>query len=116
MKGFGVIGKIIGEKLRLLRTEKKESLEEVARHIEMSESKKLSKSLLSRYERGKVDPGVNVLIKLVLYYNVSLDWLFGLTEDRRPIKGNNPFSELPDEKKDKAMSYIEFLKDSDNDG
>ena len=116
MEEFKIISGIIGERLRLLRTEKDVSLEEVAKHIELSETKRLSKSLLSRYERGKVDPGVRALVGLAKYYNVSLDWLFGLTEDRKPVNTDNPLLELPDEKKDKAMSYIEFLKDSDNNG
>jgi transcriptional regulator with XRE-family HTH domain len=102
--------KIIGKNLRTLRLEKDESLEEVARQTG------LSKSLLSRYERGLVDPGLKALSNLVRYFNVSLDWLFGFTEDRRPIDTDNPLSELSDEKKDKAISYIEYLKDSGNDG
>jgi len=102
--------KIIGERLNLLRAEKSESLEEVAKHTG------LSKSLLSRYERGLVDPGLKALVNLARYFNVSLDWLFGFAEDRKPINTNNPLTTLSDEKREKAISYIEFLKGSDNNG
>ncbi|MDP4128287.1 MAG: helix-turn-helix transcriptional regulator [Bacillota bacterium] len=96
--------KVIGEKLRQLRLEREESLEEVARKTE------LTKSLLSRYERGLVDPGLKALRNLVTYFNVSLDWLFGFTEDRRPINTSNPLEGLSDKKKVEVISYIEFLK------
>ena len=97
--------KIIGERLRELRTEKNESLEDVAKKTS------LSKSLLSRYERGLVDPGLRSLKNLVIYFNVSLDWLFGFTEDRTPIKlDDNPLKGLSDKKKIEVISYIEYIK------
>lgn len=99
--------KIIGQKLRQLRTERNESLEEVANKTD------LSKSLLSRYERGMVDPGLKALTNLVRYFNVSLDWLFGFSEDRRPINIKNPLSDLPIEKQVEAISYIEYLKNKE---
>lgn len=96
--------KIIGERLRELRAEKDESLEDVAKKT------KLSKSLLSRYERGLVDPGLKSLTSLVRYFNVSLDWLFGFTEDRKPISVNDPFLGLNDAKKIEVIQFIEFVK------
>jgi len=96
--------KIIGERLKELRSEKEESLEEVARKTG------LSKSLLSRYERGLVDPGLRALTSLVKYFNVSLDWLFGFAEDRRPINTDNPLSDLSDAKKIEVISFIEYVK------
>ena len=97
----------IGIKLRELRIERDESLEDVAKNTE------LSKSLLSRYERGLVDPGLKALSNLARYFNVSLDWLFGFTEDRKPINTNNPLSDLSDAKKIEAISYIEYLKNKE---
>lgn len=95
---------VIGEKLRMLRTEKDESLEDVAKKIG------LSKSLLSKYERGIVDPGLKALSRLVRYFDVSLDWLFGFTEDRKPINRDNPLSELNRDKQLEVIKYIEYLK------
>ena len=99
--------KIIGKNLKLLRDERGESLEDVAKKTG------LSKSLLSRYERGLVDPGLKALSNLVKYFNVSLDWLFGFSEDRRPIDTDNPLSDLSEEKKVEAISYIQYLKNKE---
>jgi transcriptional regulator with XRE-family HTH domain len=96
--------KVIGTKLRELRNERDESLEDVARKTG------LSRSLLSRYERGLVDPGLKALTNLVRYFNVSLDWLFGFTEDRRPINTDNPLSELTEAKQLEVISFIEYVK------
>lgn len=96
--------KQIGERLRELRLEKDVSLEDVARVTGVS------KSLLSKYERGIVDPGLRQLRKLITYYSVSLDWLFGFTEDRKPISINDPLRGLTDEKKIEAISFIQYLK------
>jgi len=95
---------IIGEKLRELRIENEESLEDVAKKTG------LSKSLLSRYERGLVDPGLKSLTNLVKYFNVSLDWLFGFTEDKKPINVDNPLADLSEAKKVEVISFIEYVK------
>lgn len=99
--------KEIGERLKILRSEKDVSLEDVAKITGVS------KSLLSKYERGLVDPGLRALSKLVRYYNVSLDWLFGFTEDREPISIDNPLTGLTDEKKIEAISFIQYLKNKE---
>ena len=96
--------KQIGERLKELRIEKDVSLEDVAKVTGVS------KSLLSKYERGIVDPGLRQLRKLITYYNVSLDWLFGFTEDRKPISVNDPFLGLNDAKKIEVIQFIEFVK------
>jgi len=96
----------IGDKLKELRKEKGESLEEVAKFIGSS------KSLLSKYERGASEPGLRVLKKLADHFNVSLDYLFGFTNDRQPIvaeKIQELFSELDEAKKKEAIRYLQFL-------
>jgi len=90
----------IGRKLHELRIEKDVSLEETG----------VSKSLLSRYERGLVDPGLRALSKLTKYYGVSLDWLFGFAKDRTPINTDNPLEGLPVQKQLEVIAFIEFIK------
>jgi len=99
--------KELGERLKVLRIEKSESLEDVAKITG------INKSLLSKYERGQVDPGLKALRKLVKYFNVSLDWLFGFSEDRAPISINDPLKGLTDEKKVEAISFIQYLKNKE---
>lgn len=36
-----------------------------------------------RYEAGRALMPIHLLIKVAIYYNVSLDYLCGLTDDRR---------------------------------
>jgi len=99
--------KEIGERLRMLRTEREESLEDVAKITN------ISKSLLSRYERGLIDPTLRPLRKLSQYYSVSLDWLFGFAESRTPISVNDPLAGLTDEKRVEAIHFIQYLKDKE---
>lgn len=43
-------------------------------------------SLYSKYERGEREAPLNVMIKLAKFYKTSVDYLVGLTEDRRPYR------------------------------
>ena len=43
----------------------------------------------SRYENGKLDIPTDIWKKLAEYYNVSIDYIMGLTSDRTPYKRNN---------------------------
>lgn len=59
------------ERLRNLRGEK--SLQEVAKDIE------ISRATLGYYESGDRKPDIEILLKIAKYYNVSCDYLLGLT-------------------------------------
>lgn len=107
-----LLGKI-GNVLKELRTEKGVTLEEVAQSIGST------RSLLSKYERGASEPGLRQLKKLADYYDVSLDYLFGFTDEKRPVitseKLNELFEPLSVEKKKEAIRYLQFLNTvSDN--
>jgi len=97
----------IGVVLKELRSEKDATLEEVAQSIGST------KSLLSKYERGASEPGLRNLKKLADYYDVSLDYLFGFTNEKRPVitseKLNDLFSGLTVNKKREAIRYLQFL-------
>ncbi len=41
----------------------------------------MSQNTVSRYETGEREPGIAELIKLADYFNVSLDYLTGRTDD-----------------------------------
>lgn len=93
---------LIGERLRSLRADK--SLEDIAKVTG------ISKSLISKYERGLTDPGSKALVKFARHYNVSLDWLLGFTDDPTPIRIK---SNLSFESKENILSYIEFIKNKE---
>lgn len=97
----------IGVILKDLRSEKNATLEEVAQSIGST------KSLLSKYERGASEPGLRNLKKLADYYDVSLDYLFGFTDEKHPVisseKLNDLFSGLTVSRKKDAIRYLQFL-------
>ena len=60
-----------------------------------SEELGISQSLLSHYEKGIRECGLDVLVKVANYYNVSTDYLLGRTQNP---SGNTPKAEdIPNE-------------------
>ena len=59
--------------MTLLRKERKLSQKKVAADLDIAQA------LLSHYENGKREPGLNFLIQAANYYNVSVDYLLGRT-------------------------------------
>ena len=47
---------------------------------------KCDRSLYSKYERGERDIPLNIMVKLALFYNTSVDYLVGLTNEIKPYK------------------------------
>jgi transcriptional regulator with XRE-family HTH domain len=45
-------------------------------------------SLYSKYERNERDLPLNVAIKLANYYKTSLDYIIGLTDEKKPYPRN----------------------------
>ena len=41
----------------------------------------MSQNTISRYETGEREPGINELIKIADYFNVSIDYLVGRTDN-----------------------------------
>lgn len=59
--------------MKLLRKQKGETLEEMARNLGTSQQ------VLSRYERGERQPDFEMLLKFADYFGVSVDYLIGRT-------------------------------------
>jgi len=68
---------------------------------------KIGSSLISKYERGKADPGSIKLKKFARFYRVSMDWLLGFTNDPTPIIVDSSLSE---ESKAEIIQYMNILK------
>lgn len=64
------------KRIKDLRIDHDLTLRELAQKLEISER------TLARYENGVSKPTVDVLIKLALYFNVSIDYVCGMTEER----------------------------------
>ena len=65
------------ERLRMLRERRR-----VSRYV-VSELCGLNRSAIRRYERGEREPGLKELVSIADYFEVSLDYLTGLTDNPR---------------------------------
>ena len=65
-------------RLRELRTER--NLTQLRLAMELN----TTQNTISRYETGEREPGISELISLAEYFSVSVDYLIGLTDERKP--------------------------------
>ena len=68
---------ILAERLALLRRERDMTQKEVGQELG------ISLNSYQRYETNEREPTAPVLVQLAKFYNVSLDYLVGLKDDRR---------------------------------
>lgn len=71
---------MIYQRIRDLREDNDLKQREIAAHLNCSQR------VYSNYEMGQRDIPTEVLIKLALYYNVSTDYLLGLTNNPKRNK------------------------------
>ena len=77
----------IGEKIKLLRKEKQLTIDMIvadmnAKYPELA----INKSMLSRWENNQNVPSLDNAKYLSMYFDVSLDFLIGLTDVRTPSR------------------------------
>ena len=65
-----------GEKLKMLRTSKGLSQNQLAKRL------LITKSMISAYENSIRLPSYDVLFKIVLFFHVSIDYFFGYEKRR----------------------------------
>lgn len=65
-----------GERLKELR------IEDGLTQIQLAEILDVSKSNISKYEAGSVEPNLEIIIKIALHFAVDTDYLLGLTNKR----------------------------------
>ena len=76
----------LGNKLKELRTERDLTLDMVVYDMKHKFNIEITKGHLSRWENGKNNPSSRLAKYLCLYYNVSLDYLLGLTKTKAPVR------------------------------
>ena len=86
---------MIGNRLRMLREARGLTKKQVAIDLQMPYTTYL------HYENNANQPNLEVLIKLALYYSISIDWLLGYT----PPNKNNP----PPDKWEAMREHLEML-------
>lgn len=107
------------ERLRNLRKEKQITIEQLANDLGSA------KSTISRYENGLREPKKDFLELLSKYFNVSVDYLLGNTNERNLHKEKSKLDsnvktiaahrlgnieDLDDDAIDKINEYIEFIR------
>ncbi|NFH89142.1 helix-turn-helix transcriptional regulator [Clostridium botulinum] len=102
-----------GERLRELRIEKDLTQEELANYFG------LHKTRISQYELNKRQADDEMKKKFARYFNVSLDWLMGLTDIRNytddnevtiALHSDTEYDDLPDEARKEINNFIEYIK------
>ena len=103
---------ILGERLKKLRTAKGISQKELAEIVDVS------KSAISKYESGILEPNIRVQLLLARTFNVSVDYLIGNTdfnilEDNKELqKLKDVFTQLNENNRILALArMIELLKE-----
>lgn len=71
------------DRLKELRQENEQSLEDVAQGINKQFGTNLNRSTVLRYETGECDPKVTVASYFAKFYGVSMDYLIGLVDDKQ---------------------------------
>lgn len=66
----------IGKRLKLLRIEHNKTQKDLANYLQIAEQ------AYQRYEYGTREPKLDNVKKLALYYNVTSDYLLGLTDKK----------------------------------
>ena len=96
---------MIGEKLTILRKSKKISQKQLAEIIGVR------KSAVSLYETNKNDPTDPIKIKLAKYFDVSLDYLLGITDYKVKSYNENNFVKLPENVSEEEKLLIQHFVD-----
>lgn len=76
----------IGDRLTNLRKEQQLTMDMLVEDINYKYNLSINKSMVSRWERNENDPSLDMAIVLCKYFNVSLDYLIGLTDVKTPAR------------------------------
>ncbi len=98
---------MIGERLRGLREDADLTQDQLAKILQ------INKFSISSYERNKSEPPDSVKIAIAKHFNVSIDYLLGMTKSPRPYAGKDGYIKLPagfpEKYKNKLLEYIDYL-------
>ncbi len=105
---------MFGDRLRIVRKERNLKQSDLATKLNVSPS------TIGMYEQGRRDPDTETVKFLANYFNVSTDWLLGVSNIRNPYECKDDISIvtyqnlnesiLCKEDMEKIKEYIEFLK------
>lgn len=101
----------IAKRLRMLRESKGMTLQEIADILG------IPKTTYASYEQAKSEPNISMIVKIVEYYGISVDWLLGVGEyakspppESRWKALQDVLESLPEQEVKDLMLYLDFLK------
>lgn len=100
----------IGKRLKQLRTDKEMSLDLVIWDVNKRYDVELQKGALSRWENEINEPSLYYAKMLADYYNVSLDYLIGLTDDKTPSRLLAYYKKIKKSKKHETAQMLRAAK------
>ena len=99
---------MFGERLKQLRREKNLKQEDLANIIG------ISKSSVSHYETDKDEASDKVKLAIARYFNVSMDYLFGIIDEPVAWYHQDKFIRVPvnmnDDEKNMLLEFMAFLE------
>ena len=90
---------VIDQRIKMLREAKQITAKQAAEDLS------IPYTTYRNYENGVCEPNVSTLVKLSLYYNISVDWLIG--------NDMNEKSSPPEDKWEALRKMLEALSDDD---
>ena len=78
----------------------------------MTTDLELDRSTVTQWKKGKAKPSYGALVKIAKYFNVSVDYLQGKTDDPNSVETKNDKIELPP---DFMYSFYEGYREIDDD-
>ena len=76
----------LGQRLKELRTERDMTMDMVVYDMRQRYQINITKGRLSKWENEINTPNLRMAKYICLYYNVSLDYLLGLTKIKAPVR------------------------------
>ena len=102
---------MLSENLKTARNNANYTQDDVAKYLNVK------RQTYGAYETGKSTPNPDTLIMLAKFYDVSADYLLGLTDDPTPKKTltpddelNQAISKLTPKGRERTKEYIDLLK------
>ncbi|PGH22455.1 hypothetical protein RN96_04775 [Fusobacterium polymorphum] len=77
-----------GERLKELRTSKDFTMDKLAEELNNKYGLRITKSMMSRWESGKAEPTNVFATAYAKYFNVKLDYILGLIDEKEPLNSN----------------------------
>jgi transcriptional regulator with XRE-family HTH domain len=100
------ISKSVGKKLKLLRIEKELT------QYQLADKLNVSKANISKYEHGDIEINFNTLVKICNFFDISLDWLFGIKHKKEieNMSFDNDFIEITKDIMDSGLTSDQIKK------